>query len=88
MDLMGASLERLFEMCDKSFSLQTVSILGLQLLRRLEFIHSKGILHRDIKPDNTVMGVDGDENKVYLIDFGLARKYKVGEKHIAWRESL
>ncbi|KAI9496405.1 kinase-like domain-containing protein [Zychaea mexicana] len=81
MDLMGPSLESLFEMCDKSFSLRTVSILGLQLLRRLKFIHSKGILHRDIKPDNIVMGVDGDENKVYLIDFGLSKRFMVGGKH-------
>ncbi|KAI9494223.1 kinase-like domain-containing protein [Zychaea mexicana] len=69
MGLMGPSLQSLFEMCDKSFS-----------LRRLQFIHSKGILHRDIKPDNIVTGVNGNEVKTYLIGFGLARNAKYTER--------
>ncbi|KAI9491740.1 kinase-like domain-containing protein, partial [Zychaea mexicana] len=75
MDLMGPSLESLFEMCDKLFSLQTVSILGLQLVKycRLYLF--------DMGTDNTVMGVDGDENKVYLIDFGLSKRFMVSGKH-------
>jgi len=53
----------------------------------VEYVHSRYILHRDIKPDNFVIGCGKKQHKVYIIDFGLAKKY-IGKdgKHISYRE--
>ena len=59
----------------KSLSLKTVLSLGLQMLRRIESIHNKGFLHRDIKPDNFLFGSEKHPHVLYIIDFGLAKKY-------------
>ena len=75
MQLLGKSLEQLLKE-RKTFSLKTVCLLGYQMINILEFIHNKHILHRDIKPDNFVMGLNEVSNNVYLIDFGLAKKYR------------
>ena len=57
------------------------------MLRRVEFIHSKRIIHRDIKPDNFTLGRGKNSYKVYIIDFGLAKKYMNSSgDHIAYRE--
>ena len=55
MELLGPNLEELFEMCHYKFSHKTIAMLGLQLLTRLEKIHSQGLVHRDVKPE---VGVD------------------------------
>eukprot|EP00252_Welwitschia_mirabilis_P023599 TRINITY_DN671_c0_g1_i2.p1 TRINITY_DN671_c0_g1~~TRINITY_DN671_c0_g1_i2.p1 ORF type:complete len:367 (+),score=56.53 TRINITY_DN671_c0_g1_i2:671-1771(+) len=89
MDLLGPSLEDLFNFCNRKFSLKTVLMLTDQMLNRIEYIHSKNFLHRDIKPDNFLMGLGKRANQVYIIDFGLAKKYRdpVSHKHIPYREN-
>jgi len=76
MDLLGPNLEELFLFCNRKLSLKTVLMLADQMISHLEYIHRKGIVHRDIKPDNFMMGTGKNTNKVYLIDFGLADKFQ------------
>ena len=52
------------------------------MLERIKFVHEHYHIHRDIKPDNFVMGIEEDENKVYIIDFGLSKKYKSQSKNL------
>jgi serine/threonine protein kinase len=75
-DLLGKSLEDLFNDCKRRFSLKSTIMLGDQMLSRIEFIHSKNYIHRDIKPDNFLMGVNKKKHLVYVIDFGLAKRYR------------
>ncbi|KAA8534818.1 hypothetical protein F0562_029740 [Nyssa sinensis] len=89
MDLLGPSLEDLFNFCKRKLSLKTVLMLADQMITRVEFVHSKSFLHRDIKPDNFLMGLGRRANQVYIIDFGLAKKYREGSTHhhIPYREN-
>ncbi|CAO2181506.1 unnamed protein product [Urochloa humidicola] len=88
-DLLGPSLEDLFVYCGKRFTLKTVLMLADQMITRIEFVHSKGYLHRDIKPDNFLMGLGRKANQVYIIDFGLAKRYRdaTTNRHIPYREN-
>ena len=76
MELLGKSLEDIFQSQQKKFTLKTVCMVGIQMLDRLEFVHCKNIIHRDIKPDNFVMGANENNAHLYLLDFGLAKKYR------------
>ncbi|CAM8935630.1 unnamed protein product [Rhodiola kirilowii] len=89
MDLLGPSLEDLFNFCSKKLSLKTVLMLADQMINRVELIHSKWLLHRDIKPENFLMGLGRRANQVYIIDFGLAKKYIdiTTHQHIPYREN-
>lgn len=73
MELLGPSLEDLFKGRGRKFSMKTVVMLGIQMVDRLEYVHEKGILHRDIKPHNFLMGVGEHSGLVYIMDFGLSR---------------
>jgi casein kinase 1 delta/casein kinase I family protein HRR25 len=79
-DLLGPSLEDLFNYCGRRFSLKTILLIADQAISRIESIHSKGFLHRDIKPDNFLMGVGRQGNKLYTIDFGLAKEFADAER--------
>ncbi|CAD7091132.1 unnamed protein product [Hermetia illucens] len=88
MDLLGPSLEDLFTFCSRHFTIKTVLMLVDQMIGRLEFLHLKCFIHRDIKPDNFLMGIGRHCNKLFLIDFGLAKKYRDPRTriHIPYRE--
>lgn len=87
-DLLGKSLEDLFNDCGRRFNLKTVLMLADQLLCRLEIIHTKCYIHRDIKPDNFLMGRGSRRHVAYVIDFGLAKLYRDPRthRHIPYRE--
>ncbi len=89
LQLLGKSLEQLFSLCGKKLSLKTTCILGLQVVERIKFVHENFHLHRDIKPDNFVMGLAENENKVFIIDFGLSKKYMSQSRgiHIPFKTS-
>uniref|UniRef100_A0A2K5MFS8 non-specific serine/threonine protein kinase n=1 Tax=Cercocebus atys TaxID=9531 RepID=A0A2K5MFS8_CERAT len=88
MDLLGPSLEDLFNFCSRRFTMKTVLMLADQMISRIEYVHTKNFLHRDIKPDNFLMGTGRHCNKLFLIDFGLAKKYRDNRtrQHIPYRE--
>ncbi|MCL4119634.1 UNVERIFIED_CONTAM: hypothetical protein GTU68_029552 [Idotea baltica] len=88
MDLFGQSLEDLFVSCGRHFNLKSTVLIGQQMIERIEYIQEKGFIHRDIKPDNFVIGRGKKSSKVYLIDFGLAKKYLTKDgSHIPYRDN-
>ena len=76
MDHLGPSLNDLFLFCSNKFTLKTVLMLSNQMIDRIEFLHRKDFIHRDIKPKNFLMGVFDQRDIVSLVDLGLAKKYK------------
>ncbi len=76
MELLGDNLEKIFNKNNRKFSLKTICEISKQTISRLEYIHSKKIIHRDIKPENFLIGINNNKNTLYLIDYGLSKKYK------------
>jgi len=75
-DLLGPSLEDLFCFVGRKFSLKTTLMLGDQMVARIQFVHERHYLHRDVKPDNFLMGITRRSHHVYIIDLGLSKKYR------------
>jgi serine/threonine protein kinase len=76
MDLLGPSLESVFNSCHRRFTTKTVLLLADQALSALEYLHARHFVHGDVKPDNIVLGRPPRSNQLFLVDFGLARRYR------------
>ena len=76
MDLLGPSLEDLFNKCGRKFSLKTVLQIADQMLERVDTLHSRHLIHRDIKPANFVVGIGEQGSSVFCVDFGLSKRYR------------
>jgi len=88
LELLGPSLEDLFTYCRRKFSLKTVLMILDQLIKRVETIHAQHLLHRDVKPDNFLIGFGKKAHLVYAIDFGLAKRFEDPKSlvHIPYKE--
>ena len=75
LDLLGPNLKQLFEFCNKQFTTQTLSWIAYQMIQRIEELHKKNYVHRDIKPDNFLVGTGKKADRLYMIDFGLAKRF-------------
>ncbi|GAC73508.1 casein kinase [Moesziomyces antarcticus T-34] len=89
-DLLGPSLEDLFDMCGRKFSIKTVVMTAKQMITRVQTIHEKNLIYRDIKPDNFLIGrpMTKGANLVHVVDFGMAKQYRdpKTKQHIPYRE--
>jgi serine/threonine protein kinase len=79
--LLGNSLHNIINLY-KTLCLKTVLLLGIQIFQRIRHFHNKSLLHRDLKPSNFIFGIGKDTNKLFLVDFGLAKRYDHNGKHI------
>ena len=78
LNLLGPSLQTIKEK-KGIFSLPTILQIGIQLIKRLQYIHEKGLIHRDVKPDNFLLGLGDKKHVIYMIDFGFCKKYQKNE---------
>ena len=81
-EMLGPNLENLFNLNRQRFSLKTAIMIAQDIIKKIQYIHSRGVLHRDIKPENFLIGLNN--NDIYIIDFGLCKLFKKSDgSHIA-----
>jgi serine/threonine protein kinase len=82
MDLLGISLEAKFNESNRKFNLSTIYAIAVDMVNIISFVHSKGFLHRDIKPNNFLFSNTLPHDKLYIMDFGLSKQYIQDRSHI------
>jgi casein kinase 1 len=88
MELLGDSLDQKLESFGGKFDIGTVLKLGIEIINLLEKIHNAGYIHRDIKPNNFLVGINECDDKLYIMDFGLSRNYLLDDgRHIKFKNN-
>ena len=82
MELLGKSLDDIFTQYDKKMDVGSVMKVGIDIIKSLRDIHSAGIIHSDIKPNNFMFGRNGDSDKLFTLDFGLSKLWFQNKRHI------
>ena len=85
MELLGENLDTIFNSFNKKFELCTVLKIGYEILNLIEKIHNCGFIHRDIKPNNFMFGVGDKKYELYILDFGLSKRFFKNNKHIEYK---
>ncbi len=85
MELLGKSIDVVIEENGGKLDIPTVMKIGIKITKNLEKIHRMGIIHRDIKPNNFMFGKGKNENKLYIMDFGLSKAWYVKGDHISFK---
>jgi len=83
MQLLGPSLDDVMKACSGRLSLKSTVLVAEQALHVMEYVHSKSVVYCDVKPENFLMGLNGKAHHVYLVDFGLSKRYHDGRRHIS-----
>ena len=83
-ELLGLNLQQI-KCLYNDLTLKDISMIAIQILDRIEYVHSKNIIHRDIKPENFVFGYKNNNSTLYIIDFGISRKYRSARKHLKFQ---
>ena len=77
MELLGKSLEDIKSILpSKKMTIPCICKLSYQMLQILEHIHKRSFIHRDVKPENFIMGLGPNNKFLYMIDFGFAKTYR------------
>lgn len=88
MDLLGTSLADAFTKQGNKLSLKTVLMCADQMLEAIQYFHERDYMHRDIKPDNFMVGTGRNSYRIFIIDYGLAKRYREKDtrRHIKYVE--
>jgi casein kinase I homolog HRR25 len=85
MQLLGKGLDVVFEESNNKIDVGTVMKIGVTIISHLEKIHRIGIIHRDIKPNNFMFGINDETDDLYVMDFGLSKRWYMNGNHIEYK---
>lgn len=85
LQLLGKSVDTIFEERGGKLDIGTVMKLAITIISHLEKIHRAGIIHRDIKPNNFMFGINEHASDLYVMDFGLSKKWLIDGNHIEFK---